>query len=272
VKSAARIAWISADGSGRIQDVTMVNTGSEPAAIVMTRRQQFFAGTRDTLPLVVGAIPFGIIFGAISVSSGISITGTLLMSLLVFAGSSQFIAAGLFAQGAGAAVIVFTTLIVNLRHILYSATLAPHLKHLSPRWLVPLGFWLTDETFAVTAPYYQRDGSAHKHWYQLGSSVFMYTNWFVCTVIGVLAGQAISAEQTRQLGFEFAMIVTFIGLVVPLVRSRPMLAAVIASGTCALLTNGLPNRFGLMLSALVGVAVAVAYEWAKQRLVEGQRA
>lgn len=237
----------------------MDSVENQPPVAVLTRRQQFMAGFRDTLPLVVGAIPFGIIFGAVSVSSGVSVAGTLLMSALVFAGSSQFIAAGLFAQGASAAVIVFTTLIVNLRHMLYSATLAQYLKHLPPRWLVPLGFWLTDETFAVTAPHYLRDASPHKHWYQLGSSLFMYTNWFTCTVIGVLAGQAISAEQTRQLGFEFAMIVTFIGLVVPLVRSRPMLAAVIASGACALLTNDLPNRFGLMLSALVGVAVGVAF-------------
>src|SRR5512141_2115262 len=99
-----------------------------------TRRSEFWGGVRDTFPLVVGAIPFGIIFGALAVTSGITPGAALAMSAIVFAGSSQFIAAGLVASGTPILVIILTTLVVNLRHALYAASLGPHMKHLPQRW------------------------------------------------------------------------------------------------------------------------------------------
>src|SRR5687768_2624482 len=119
-----------------------------------TRRAEFLRGVRDTLPLILGAIPFGIIFGVIATASGLSPSATMAMSLLVFAGSSQFIAAGLVGQSVATAFIILTTFVVNLRHMLYSATLAPHMRHLPQRWLLPLGFWLTDESFAIVIARY----------------------------------------------------------------------------------------------------------------------
>jgi 4-azaleucine resistance transporter AzlC len=115
----------------------------------MTRRHEFLQGARDILPLIVGAIPFGIIFGSLAASYGLSLGQALGMSLLVFAGSAQFIGVSLIGGGAGAAVVLLTTLVVNLRHALYSATLQPFVRHLPKRWRVPLAFWLTDEAFAV---------------------------------------------------------------------------------------------------------------------------
>ncbi|MCS6825604.1 MAG: AzlC family ABC transporter permease, partial [Caldilinea sp.] len=87
-----------------------------------SRRTEFWRGVRATFPLVVGAIPFGIIFGALAVNSGLSATAAAAMSAFVFAGSSQFIAAGLVGGGAGVLLIVMTTFVVNLRHALYSVT------------------------------------------------------------------------------------------------------------------------------------------------------
>src|SRR5512145_399977 len=151
---------------------------------IPTRRSEFIAGVKDTFPLVLGAIPFGIIFGAVAVTGGMSPAATIGMSVFVFAGSSQFVGAGLFGQGVGAGVIILTTFVLNLRHALYGASLAPYARNLSQRWLLPLGFWLTDETYAVVIRRYQQnDTSPYKHWYILGSSVFMYTNWQVCTII-----------------------------------------------------------------------------------------
>jgi len=107
-------------------------------ALIHTRTAEFWGGVRATIPLVIGAIPFGIIFGALAVNSGLSAGATAAMSAFVFAGSSQFIAAGLFGGGAGVLIIILTTFVVNLRHSLYSVTLAPHMKHLPQRWLAPL--------------------------------------------------------------------------------------------------------------------------------------
>ena len=152
------------------------------------RAAEFWRGAQDTLPLILGAIPFGVLFGALAMSAGMTVAATLGMSLLVFAGASQFVAVGLIAQGATVAVIVLTTFIVNLRHALYSASLAPYMRHLPQTWLAPLGFWLTDESFAVVIKRYRTcDASPYKHWYFLGSALAMYGNWQVCTVIGIIA-------------------------------------------------------------------------------------
>ncbi|CAM5560820.1 hypothetical protein SSTU70S_03298 [Stutzerimonas stutzeri] len=96
----------------------------------MSRSQEFLHGCRDILPLVLGAIPFGIIFGTLSIAAGLSFWQTLGMSALVFAGSAQFIAVTLISGGVGAAVVLLTTFVVNLRHALYSAALQPFVRHL----------------------------------------------------------------------------------------------------------------------------------------------
>ncbi len=223
-----------------------------------TRRSEFAAGVKDTLPLVLGAIPFGIIFGAVAVSGGLSPLATLSMSLFVFAGSAQFIGAGLAAQGIGVGFIIVTTFIVNLRHVLYSASLAPYMRHLSQKWLLPLGFWLTDETYAIVIRRYpQKDASPYKHWYHLGSAVIMYSNWQLCTLIGVLAGQL---EGIADLGLEFAMVVTFIGIVIPMISSRPLLICALVAGVAAIFTYDMPNKMGLMVAAFAGILAGVLAE------------
>ena len=224
-----------------------------------SRRHEFWCGFRATLPLVVGAIPFGIIFGALAVNSGLSTGAAVAMSTFVFAGSSQFIAAGLYGGGAGLAIIVLTTFVVNLRHSLYSVTLAPHMRHLPQRWLAPLAFWLTDESFLVVAERYrQPDASPHKHWFFLGSALFMYVNWNLCTWIGIFAGRRL--PNPASWGLDFALIVTFIGMVAPGLRSRPVSASVLAAGIAAIGLVGLPNRLGLIAAALIGVAAGMLTE------------
>jgi 4-azaleucine resistance transporter AzlC len=229
-----------------------------------TPRGEFFAGVQDTLPLIIGAIPFGIIFGAVAVTGGLSPAAAIGMSVFVFAGSSQFVGAGLYAQGAGGAVIILTTFVLNLRHALYGASLAPRVKHLSQRWLLPLGFWLTDETYAIVIRRYQReDDSPYKHWYFLGSAIAMYTNWQLCTLIGVFAGQNVAGM--GELGLDFAMVVTFIGIVVPLLITRPMLASALAAALVSVVANDLPNKLGLILAALAGISVGLLVESQQRR-------
>lgn len=223
------------------------------------RKGEFWHGVRATLPLVIGAIPFGIIFGALAVNSGLSVGATAAMSAFVFAGSSQFIAAGLVGSGAGILIIGLTTFVVNLRHSLYSITLAPHMKHLPQRWLVPLGFWLTDESFLVVAERYrQPDASPVKHWFYLGSALAMYINWQVCTWIGIFAGQRL--PDPASWGLDFALIVTFIGMVTPGLRSRPTAVSALVAGIAAILFAGLPNQLGLIVAALTGVVAGMLAE------------
>jgi 4-azaleucine resistance transporter AzlC len=223
-----------------------------------TPRRAFIAGAKDTIPMIIGAIPFGIIFGAVGVSAGLSPAAVMGMSLLVFAGSAQFIAAGLVGQGVGVAFIVLTTFIVNLRHALYAASLGAFMSKLSQRWLLPLAFWLTDETYAVVIRHWSEPEAKHRRWYHLGSALAMYTNWQLCTLIGLVAGTQL--EGLADLGLDFAMVVTFIGIVVPLVRTRPMLLSAVVAGVVAVLAYGLPNQAGLMVAALMGIMAGVLAE------------
>jgi len=223
---------------------------------ISNRRSEFWEGVKATFPLVIGAIPFGIIFGALATTSGLTAWAAQGMSLFVFAGSAQFIAAGLIAQGSSLLVIIVTTLIVNLRHVLYAATLAPHTKDLPQRWMLPLGFWLTDESFVVVIKrYLEDDASPYKHWFFLGSAVFMYTNWQLCTLVGIAAGGLI--DDPLKWGLDFAMIVTFIGMLVPMVCDRSIGIAVFAAGVSSLLLRNMPNKLGLILSALIGLGVGM---------------
>lgn len=230
----------------------------------MSSSRQFLLGMRDTIPMLVGAVPFGIVYGTLAVASGLSVVATLAMSLLVFAGSAQFVAASLVASGTSLTVILLTTLIVNLRHLLYSASLLPFVRHLPQRWRAPLAFWLTDESFAVVHRHYLLDDSPveRKHWYFLGSCLAMYSLWFACTLIGVLLGQALPS--LGDWGLDFAMIATFIGIVVPLLRNRPMIVAALVASAVAVAAHGLPYKLGLMLAALLGVCAGVI----SQRLAE----
>lgn len=225
----------------------------------MTRRSEFIAGAKATIPLILGAMPFGIIFGALGVTNGLSPAATIGMSLFVFAGSAQFIAAGLVGAGAGVGLIVLTTFVVNVRHALYSASLAPFTRHLSQKWLLPLGFWLTDESYAITIIHYNKeDESPHKHWFFLGSEVAMYSNWQLMTIIGVIMGQSI--PDAASWGLDFAMVVTFIGIVVPLIRTRPMLVAALIAAVMGVAFNGLPNKAGLMVASLIGILAGYIME------------
>jgi 4-azaleucine resistance transporter AzlC len=233
-----------------------------------SRSSEFIGGIRATMPLVVGGIPFGTIFGALAITSGISPAGAMGLSALVYAGSAQFLATTLVAQGTAPLLIVLTTFVVNLRHALYSTTLAPHMKHLPQRWLLPLGFWLTDETFVVVIQRYQQaDASPYKHWFHLGSSVIMYVSWSLSTLVGIAAGSAIPDSIANSLGF--AMTVTFIGMVVPMMTTRPVIVSVVAAGLTAIIAYPLPNTLWLIVAAIAGVIAGVITETRTQAAFPG---
>ena len=124
-----------------------------------TPGSQFVAGVKAELPILLGVVPFGLIYGILALDAGLSAVQAQAMSLIVFAGSAQFVMAQLFALGTPATVIVVTAVLVNLRHALYSASVAPYVNHLSGRWRFGLAYLLTDEAYAVAINHYQRDQS-----------------------------------------------------------------------------------------------------------------
>ena len=221
-----------------------------------TRFSSLAAGARDTSPMLVGAAPFGMIFGTLVTAGPLAAWQGQMMSMSVFAGSSQFIATGLVAGHAGMLVIWFTTLIVNLRHLLYAATLLPHVAHLPARWRWTLGFLLTDETFAVMNGYYgKRHDHSHGHWYFLGSGLAMYLNWQTWTLVGLMFGAVF--PQLQSLGLDYAMVATFIAIVVPQLTRLPHFGAALAAGIFAYILKDLPFKLGLMAAVVIGVATGL---------------
>lgn len=222
-----------------------------------TPLNEFIDGARDTIPMMVGATPFGVIFGTLVTAGPLHPWHGQLMSLAVFAGSSQFIALGLIASHASFAVVWATTLIVNLRHVLYSATLAPYVSRLPTPWRLALGALLTDEVFAVAYSHYRHapPGEIGPHYF-LGSGLSMYVNWQIWTLAGLLFGAAFPRLQS--LGLDFAMVATFIAIVVPQLVSLRYIAAATTAGVVAVACAALPYKLGLLAAVAAGVAVGVA--------------
>lgn len=219
----------------------------------------FIKGIVDALPLIVGGIPFGIIFGTLSLNAGLDIWQTVGLSSIVFAGSAQFVAVGMLAAGTSLGFIVGATLIVNLRHLIYAASLLPHVKHLPQRWRIPLGFLLIDEVYAATYPnYLKNQKEPNNHWHYLGVGVAFFVSWNVATLVGIFFGANI--EGIANWGLDFAMSATFIGMVMPHLINKPMIAGVLTSAVLAIITYSLPHKIGLVISSISGMAVGYCLE------------
>ncbi|MCL4263033.1 MAG: AzlC family ABC transporter permease [Anaerolineae bacterium] len=222
------------------------------------KQAELWAGIKSELPIALGVIPFGLIYGVIALAAGLTPAQAQAMSAIVFAGSAQFIGAELMGMGTPLPVLWLTTFVVNVRHVLYSAQLGPDLQHLSRGWRFLLAYLLTDEAYATTAVHYadQQTPLTHKHWFFLGAGLMLWLTWQTSTAVGVFLGAEIPASW----GLDFALALTFIGIVVPLLTTRPMLAAAVVAGVTAVLAHGLPYNLGLVVAGLAGIGVGVWME------------
>ncbi len=219
--------------------------------------KNFWAGVRAEIPLLIGVFPFGMIYGALALNAGLDKLTSQMMSSIVFAGSSQFITTQLVHEGAPGLVIVVTIAVVNLRHMLYSASLAPYLANLSTRWKVLLSYFLTDEAYAPSIIQYEKEGvQPFSHWFLLGAGFALWFIWQVSTAFGIFLGTAIPESWS----LDFALPLTFIAMVVPVLKNRPAIASALSAGGVALAAYQLPFRLGLILAAVVGIAVGTVLE------------
>jgi 4-azaleucine resistance transporter AzlC len=212
--------------------------------------KSFRAGVRAESPLLIGVFPFGLIYGALAIGVGISPAAAQMMSSIVFAGSAQFIAAQLIRESAPGLVIVLTIAVVNLRHMLYSASVAPFIEHLPARWKTLLAYLLTDEAYAATILHYEEEGfTPAGHWFFFGAGLALWTTWQLSSALGIFLGAALPSSWP----LDFAIPITFIAMVMPVLKDKPIVAAAVSAGTVALLAYGLPFKLGLILAALVGI-------------------
>jgi 4-azaleucine resistance transporter AzlC len=233
---------------------------------MFTPQSEFVSGVRAELPILLGVIPFGLIYGALAVGAGLPPIIALAMSSIVFAGSAQFIGAQLIGAGTPGLVIVLTTFVVNLRHLLYSASVAPHTKHLSPLWKWLLAYLLTDEAYAVTITHYNENSDpTYKHWYFLGAGLALWISWQSSTALGIFLGTQIPPSWS----LDFSLTVTFIAFVISAINNRAGWASALTAGGMAVILAGFPYKLGLMIAALLGIGVGVGIEMLSLEKVEG---
>lgn len=217
----------------------------------------FWAGVRAEVPILLGGVPFGLIYGVLALGAGMSPLLALLMSCIVFAGSAQFVIAQMVGAGAPGLAIIATATIINLRHALYSASVAPYLRPLRPIWRWTLAYLLTDEAYAVAITRYQDDeGNPANHWYFLGAGLALWVAWQLSTAAGIVLG----AQIPEDWGLDFTLPLTFIALVVPALTDRAVGLAALTGGAVAVIAYGLPYKLGLILAAVAGIAVGLIAE------------
>ena len=220
---------------------------------------EFLNGIKAELPILLGVTPFGMIYGVLAANSGLSTFDAQAMSAVVFAGSSQFMLVQLAALGTPAIMMILTGFVINLRHALYSASIAPYTRHLSTAWKVVLSYLLTDEAYAVTVMRYRDpDTSRYKHWFFLGSGLALWVCWQASTAAGIFLG----AQVPPAWGLDFTLALTFIAIAVPAIKDKPSLLSALSAGVTALLTWHLPYKLGLIASALIGIGVGL---WSEKR-------
>lgn len=221
------------------------------------RLTTLWAGIRAESPILVGVFPFGMIYGALAREAGLGPFPAFMMSSLVFGGSSQFVAAKLIQEAAPGLVIALTIAVVNLRHALYSASVAQYVRALPLRWKVLLSYLLTDEAYAATIAHYEAEGvTPLGHWFFLGAGFALWFTWQVSTALGIFAGAAIPPSWR----LEFALPLTFIAMVAPNLRDVPIVAAALTAGITALLAFALPFKLGLIVAAFAGILVGTFLE------------
>lgn len=213
------------------------------------------------MPILLGVFPFGVIYGASAIKAGLSPLLAQAMSAIIFAGSAQFVTVQLVSAGTPGLILVLAGFVVNLRHMLYSASVAPYIRQVSGGWKWLLSYLLTDEAYVVTITHFQREGldeeaarqHPHNHMYMLGAGLALWTTWQLSSAGGVFLGGWVPADWP----LDFALPLTFLALLVPALRERSSAAAALAGGVVALLAAALPLKLGLVVAAAAGITVGL---------------
>lgn len=214
-------------------------------------------GARDTLPVMVGGIPFGFLAGVAASQLQWNPLQAVGASVAIFAGAAQLASYELIGAGAPALVILLTAVIINLRFALYSAALAPSFAHVGLVQRLLMAYLLTDQAYALNAARLLREPDApDRDAYYLGSAGSLWLLWILTTFTGAMLGAALPPEWK----LEFAVPACFIALLVPAVESRSQLIGALVTAAASLALRGLPSGLGLISSIGIGLVVGMWLE------------
>lgn len=229
------------------------------------------AGAAAVAPMLVGVIPFGLVAGAQPTTEGLGGAAALGLSTIVFAGASQLAAADVLADGGSAVVATLAALTINLRMLLYSASLAPFLAHLSFGRRMGAAYLMTDQAYAVSITRWTggEDDGEDRLAYYLGSGLCLWAVWQLSTIAGILVGGIV--PESLPLGFAVPLV--FLVLLVPAITSRPAAVAALVGGGAAVAAAALgAGPLSVIVGALTGIAAGAGAEALDDRLRLGRSA
>ena len=225
-------------------------------------RHPWLQGMAQALPIVLGYIPVGFAYGVLAQKAGLSAVNTLLMSIIVYAGSAQLIAVGLFSSGMAPLSIIITTFIVNLRHMLMSAALSPHLQSWRKPELAAFAYELTDESFALHAT--RMDGQERPKDETLAINVTAQVSWVLGTAIGIFGGQMIA--EIEPFALDYALPAMFIALLVMQIKNKVQVLVAVLAGAISLglYLAGLQQWYVIIATILAATLGVMVEQWTKQ--------
>jgi 4-azaleucine resistance transporter AzlC len=219
----------------------------------------FWRGFRNGVPFVLMAVPFAMLFGVVATEAGFNVAQIIGFSVIVIAGAAQFAAVQLMVEEAPAVIVVLTALAVNLRMAMYSASLAPHLGA-APLWKrAIIAYCNVDQSYTLSIARYESEPQMtlpEKSAFFFGAICPVFAGWYLGTAIGAVVGAQIPPEYA----LDFAMPITFIALIAPLLKTLPHVGAATTSVVLALLLAWVPYNFGLLIAGFAAMAVGAEIE------------
>jgi len=219
--------------------------------------KNFIRGLKAALPIALGYLPLGMAFGILAAQQGLTAQDVFFLSLLVYAGSAQFIASAMIASGAASAAVILTTFLVNLRHLLMSASLAPFLKHISTPMLTWISIGITDETYAAGYPEAYSCKAAPAFF--LGLNSLSYFSWIFATVSGCLLGVRI--PNPEKFGLDFALPAMFIALLFMQLKNKTDVFVAMTAGIMSIFfTFFMKDNFNIIAATAAAACLGVLVE------------
>ncbi len=224
-----------------------------------TVKSVYAQGVRDGAPFVLVVVPFSLLFGVAATEAGLTLAQAMGFSVLVIAGASQFAALQMMVDQAGIALVLLAALAVNLRMAMYSAALVPYLGA-APLWQrAGVAYLLFDQTYLASVKAFEEQPQltlSQRVRYFIGVATPITPIWVAMTAVGVLVGTTIPPAAA----LDFALPITFLAMVAPMLRTRPQVAAACTSVAVALALRDLPSGSGLLIAAGCAMAVGVWLE------------
>ncbi|MFQ5912179.1 MAG: AzlC family ABC transporter permease [Nitrospinota bacterium] len=232
---------------------------------VNAARTEFRRGLVEAIPVVIGLTPIGFIFGALARAAGLTWVEGGVMSAIVYAGPSQLMAVSLMQQGGGFLLIVLTTYVVNLRYVLYAASLAPFFRDRSRGWLALIGYGLVDAAYALSIARCLKDPeSPRKDAYYAAVTLLIYVTWIPASFVGGFLVEAL--PQIRSLGLEIVNPAVFIGLLIPMLRDAVQVSmALLAVPATVAMISWLPHAHAVLASLVLLSLAGGSIKWLRSR-------